>query len=96
MPFSWVAADSIYGVGEVERTLRAAGKGYVLGVSATHPFNSWIDKPPVSGTAESIAQALDASAWQRLSAGEGTKGPRLCDWATWSWPASMRTSSTRR
>jgi len=53
----------------------------VLGVSATHPFNSWIGKPPVSGTAESIAKALDASAWQRLSAGEGKKGPRLYDWA---------------
>jgi len=26
-------------------------------------------------------QALDAAAWQRLSAGEGTKGPRLYDWA---------------
>jgi SRSO17 transposase len=26
-------------------------------------------------------QGLDASAWQRLSAGEGTKGPRLYDWA---------------
>ena len=81
VPFSWVAADSIDGVGEIERTLRGAGKGYVLGVSATHPFNSWIGKPPVSGTAESIAKALDASAWQRLSVGEGTKGPRLYDWA---------------
>jgi len=81
VPFSWVAADSVYGVSEVEKALRGAGKGYVLGVSATHPFNSWGAKPAVSGTAESIAKALDASAWQRLSAGEGTKGPRLYDWA---------------
>jgi hypothetical protein len=35
----------------------------------------------VSGTAEEIMQTLDASAWQRLSAGDGTKGPRLYDWA---------------
>jgi SRSO17 transposase len=35
----------------------------------------------VAGTAEGIAQALPASAWARLSAGEGTKGPRLHDWA---------------
>ncbi len=35
----------------------------------------------MSGTAEEIAQALDASAWQRLSAGEGTKGPRFYDGA---------------
>ena len=27
VPFSWVAADSVYGVGELEMTLRRAGKG---------------------------------------------------------------------
>ena len=81
VPFAWVAADSVYGVGEIETALRRAGKGYVLGVNGTHPFNSWGGKPPVAGTAEEIAQALPASAWARLSAGEGTKGARLHDWA---------------
>jgi SRSO17 transposase len=78
--FAWVAADSIYGVGEVEKVLRQAGKGYVLGVTGTHPFRSW-GKAPVAGTAEEIAESLPASAWVRLSAGDGTKGPRLYDWA---------------
>jgi SRSO17 transposase len=81
VPFAWVAADSVYGMGEIETALRRAGKGYVLGVNSTHPFTSWGSKPPVAGTAEAIAQALPASAWARLSAGEGTKGPRLYDWA---------------
>jgi SRSO17 transposase len=81
LPFAWVAADSVYGVGEVEMALRRAGKGYVLGVNASHSFNSWGDKPPVAGTAEGIARALPASAWARLSAGDGTKGSRLYDWA---------------
>jgi len=81
VPFAWVAADSVYGVGEIETALRRAGKGYVLGVSGSHPFDSWGGKPSVAGTAEGIAQALPASAWARLSAGEGTKGPRLHDWA---------------
>jgi SRSO17 transposase len=81
VPFAWVAADSVYGVGEVEMALRRAGKGYVLGVNATQPFNSWIGKPAVAGTAEEIARGLDPAAWRRLSAGEGTKGPRLHDWA---------------
>ena len=31
--------------------------------------------------AAKIAQSLPKSAWRRLSAGEGTKGPRLHDWA---------------
>src|SRR3954464_12548085 len=81
VPFAWVAADSVYGVGEVETALRQAGKGYVLGVNSSHPFSSWGDKPVVAGTAEEIARALPASAWARLSAGDGTKGARLHDWA---------------
>jgi SRSO17 transposase len=80
-PFAWVAADSVYGVGDIEMALRRAGKGYVLGVNANHHFGSWGDKPPVAGAAEEIAQDLDPSAWKRLSAGEGTKGARLHDWA---------------
>jgi SRSO17 transposase len=79
--FAWVTADTIYGVSEVEMALRRAGKGYVLGVGANSQFNSWIGKPLVAGTAEAIAQGLDASAWRRLSAGLGTKGARLYDWA---------------
>ena len=80
-PFRWVTTDSIYGVGKIEMLLRRAGKGYVLGVNATQQFSSWTGKPEVAGTAEEIAKDLDASAWQRLSAGEGTKGARLYDWA---------------
>src|SRR3954449_11709175 len=81
VPFAWVAADSVYGVGEIETALRRAGKGYVLGVSGSHPFRSRGGQPPVAGTAEAIARALPASAWARLSAGDGTKGARLHDWA---------------
>jgi len=80
VPFRWVAADTVYGVGDIEGDLRRAGKGYVLGVDATHVFRSW-DKPrPVAGTAAAIAEALRPSDWKRLSAGAGTKGPRLHDW----------------
>jgi SRSO17 transposase len=81
VPFAWVAADSIYGVGEIEMALRRAAKGYVLGVSGAHQFNSWLGKPQLAGTAESIAEDLASEAWQRLSAGTGTKGERLYDWA---------------
>jgi SRSO17 transposase len=81
VPFAWVAGDSVYGVSEIEMALRREGKGYVLGVNATQPFNSWIGKPEVAGTAEEIAKELEPTAWRGLSAGEGTKGPRLYDWA---------------
>ena len=66
---------------EVERALRRAGKAYVLGVNATSQFNSRGSKPPVAGTAAAIANTLDPAAWRRLSAGTGSKGERLFDWA---------------
>src|SRR6476620_4698363 len=81
VPFAWVAADSVYGVGEIEMALRRVGKGYVLGVSRSHQFNSWIGKPEVAGTAEEIGEELDPAAWQRLSAGSGTTGERMYEWA---------------
>ena len=81
VPFAWVAADSVYGVGDIEMALRRAGCGYVLGVNSNHQFKSWRGKPPVAGTAEQIVGLIDPRHWQRLSAGDGTKGARLHDWA---------------
>jgi SRSO17 transposase len=80
VPFRFVAADSVYGVGDIERDLRRAGKGYVLGVNSNHRFTSWGKPQLVAGTAEQIAKAQRPSDWRRLSAGAGTKGPRLHDW----------------
>ena len=81
VPFSFVAADSVYGTGEIETLLRKAGKGYVLGVASNHVFHSWGKQQPVAGSASTIAQGLPKNAWRRLSSGEGTKGPRWHDWA---------------
>jgi SRSO17 transposase len=80
VPFRWIVGDTVYGVGKIERDLRGAGKGYVLGVDAAHVFRSWDKLPIIAGTAKEIAEALEPSDWQRLSAGAGTKGPRLYDW----------------
>lgn len=76
-----MAADSIYGVGEIELALRRAYKGYVLGVTGQHSFWSWDPDLAISGTAEEIAKSLSETDWIRLSAGAGTKGARLFDWA---------------
>jgi SRSO17 transposase len=81
VPFAWIAADSIYGVGDIELALRRAYKGYVLGVTGQHRFWSWDADLDVAGTAEEIAKRLAETDWLRLSAGAGTKGPRLFDWA---------------
>src|SRR4029078_4494644 len=74
VPCAWVTADTVCGTGAVEMALRHAGKGYVLGVSATSQYNSWAAKPPFAGTAAEIADKLDPCAWRRLSAGAGAKG----------------------
>jgi SRSO17 transposase len=81
MPFSFVAADSVYGTGDIETGLRNAGKGYVLGVAANHVFNSWGKGPFIRGTAAKLAQNLPKNAWRHLSSGERTKGAHLHDWA---------------
>ena len=81
VPFAWAAADTVYGVGELEMALRRAGKGYVLGVTGAHHVRSWGVLPTVSGPAEDVARIVPDEAWQRLSAGDGTKGARLHDWA---------------
>ena len=67
-------------MGEVEQALRRAGKGYVLGVPGNHQVRSWGKTPPIGGTAEAVAASCPATDWQRLSAGAGTKGPRLHEW----------------
>ena len=56
VPFRWVAADSVYGVGDIQRDLRQAGKGYVLGINSNHWFASWGKPQWVVGTAEEIAE----------------------------------------
>ena len=60
---------------------RQAGKGCVPGVGADHRFASWGKPQAVAGTAARIAGDLPEEAWRRLSAGDGTKGERLYDWA---------------
>ena len=100
VPFAWVAADSVYGVGEIETALRRAGKGYVLGVNGSRPFNSWGGKPPVAGTAEAIAQALPARRGRacrpaRAPRGRGSTTGPISSWPT-SRPPSTATASPAR
>jgi SRSO17 transposase len=75
-----VAADSVYGVGDIETALKRAAKGYGLGVNANPSARSWGKALAANGTAKDIPEALPGNAWPRLSAGEGTKGARRHDW----------------
>lgn len=72
--FAWITGDSVYGADSaIRRWAEQHRYGYVMAVTSgqslgLRPVTSWIENLP-------------RKAWQRLSAGEGAKGPRLYDWA---------------
>jgi SRSO17 transposase len=74
VPCRWVTSDSIYGADyALRRCIERNGRGYVLAVTSRQRLGfktvaDWLEDVP-------------SNAWQRLSAGEGAKGPRLYDWA---------------
>jgi SRSO17 transposase len=85
---AWVTADTVYGGAyEVRHFLEERQQPFVLAVPSTQRVG-------LSAKAAGVAAGWPATAWQRLSAGEGSQGPRLYDWA-WmpmSWrdaPAGM-------
>ena len=80
VPARWVAADEAYGNSSTFRSrLRELGLGYVLAVSCDHLVP--LDGGKTRRRADHIAADLPATAWQRRSAGAGSKGPRLYAWA---------------
>lgn len=54
---------------------------YVPGIRSTQLVRPASDSGLIERPAGEIAAGLPEQAWQRLSAGEGTKGARLYDWA---------------
>lgn len=78
IPAKWVVADTIYGSDELRVWLEAQGFYYVLAVPCT--YSIWTQGRQVS--AEMLIAAQPDAAWARLSAGEGSQGPRYYDW-TW-------------
>jgi SRSO17 transposase len=80
VPARWAAADEAYGNSHLFRArLRELRLGYVLAVSRSHLIP--LDGGKVRLRADHVAAALPATAWQRRSAGAGSKGPRFYDWA---------------
>lgn len=80
VPARWVAADEAYGNSSTFRArVRDLGLGYVLAVSRDHLVP--LDGGKTRRRADHIAAAIPATAWHRRSAGAGSKGPRLYDWA---------------
>jgi hypothetical protein len=76
-------ADTVYGENEDLRTwLEAHHYSYALAVACDEKVAIQTASGRKQMTvAEAEAQMLQSNDWQRLSMSEGTKGPRLYDWA---------------
>jgi SRSO17 transposase len=77
VPARWVVGDTVYSGDEVRRWLEGQGRSYVLAVPSTHGI--WTRAHQV--TVGRLVEPLPSNAWVRLSAGEGSQGPRWYDWA---------------
>jgi SRSO17 transposase len=86
VPARWVAGDTVYGHDELRRWLEEEGRSYVLAVACTHLIWTAGNQVDVQG----VAATLPDDAWARLSAGEGSQGPRWYDWACLRLPYESR------
>ena len=83
VPCAWVTADSVYGGDYALRLwLERQPIGYVLAVTGKQRAPSGFDT-----VKERAATRFGTGDWQRLSAGDGAKGPRLYDWAYREYPS---------
>ena len=91
VPAKWVVGDTVYGYDEMRSWLEKQRRNYVLAVPETHLI--WIaGQPQPVGL---VAALLAASAWVVLSAGEGSQGPRLYEWAWLELPEEREPGSDR-
>ena len=87
VPARWVTGDSVYGNdGKLRRWLEEQRLAHVVAVSGNHYIWMGFQQQPVAV----VAQRVPRKAWQRLSAGEGSKGPRWFDWAALRLPCVER------
>jgi SRSO17 transposase len=78
VPARWVVADTVYGTARGFRGwLEEQGRSYVLAVTGAHG----VYHEERQRRARTVATSLPEEAWFRASAGEGSKGERLYDWA---------------
>ena len=72
---SWVTGDEVYGADSALRTTcRDHGIGYVLAVACNHHVVA------TGGRVDELLSTAPGFGWQRLSAGAGSKGPRVYSW----------------
>lgn len=80
LPVSWATADEAYGMdSKFRRFLEQRRVNYVVAVPKSQAVAMGLRDGDTR--ADTLVAAAPPEAWKRLSAGNGTKGPRLYDWA---------------
>jgi len=78
VPFSWVTGDEVYGGNpKLRQRLEERQLPYVMAVACSEMAAA----PAGCFRADELAALVPAGAWERLSCADGSKGPRLHDWA---------------
>src|SRR5258707_2411836 len=83
-PARWVVGETVDSGDEVRRWLEGQGRSYVLAVPSTHGIWTRAHQQTVAH----LVHAVPADAWVRLSAGEGSQGPRWYDWTCLCLPSA--------
>jgi SRSO17 transposase len=87
VPCAWVVGDSVDGADDrLRQVIERHGRGSVLTVTSAQrlglkPVADWLEDIPTTPGAD--------HRWQRLSAGDGSTGPRLYDWAYLPYSAAV-------
>jgi SRSO17 transposase len=82
LPARWVTADEVYGNDRALRLwLEQRRIPYVLACKRTERVWVLTRRGPAQLAVATLAAQVPMKEWQRLSAGDGAKGPRVYEWA---------------
>ena len=82
VPASWATGDEVYGQHSgLRRMLEERQMPYVLAVPVNQHVIATVAGKVTELRVDALAKTLPAQAWTTISAGAGSKGPRLYHWA---------------
>lgn len=82
VPASWVTADALYGSNRGLRMfLECLKQPFVLAIKRDERLWTLDERGPAQVRADELVSEMPSDEWRRLSAGVGSKGERLNDWA---------------
>ena len=95
-PCAFVLADALYGQdSRIRRMLEARQQPYVLATRSNHTLRLLTNEGLEQTDPLTLADALPTEVWTPHAAGEGSKGPRLYDWARIALPWTADTGFER-